>query len=121
MDEDGLGYIADSVVAATLREVTFELVRPGRGERERKAIDALHHSVLKGGDPQLFAVLDTVDEAPFPHLKVMTVDGKAAYIGSANLTAAAFEGRNLELGVLVHGEQVEVIDEFLNMYTGKGT
>ena len=117
MDAPGLGYIADSVVAATLREVTVEIVRPVGGKREQRAVDALHRSVDENGNPQRFTVLDTAIGAPFPHLKVMTVDGKAAYIGSSNLTAAAFEGRNLELGVVVHGSQVQVIDEFLDMYT----
>jgi phosphatidylserine/phosphatidylglycerophosphate/cardiolipin synthase-like enzyme len=46
----------------------------------------------------------------------MVVDGSAAYIGSANITAAGLAGRNLELGVLVRGSQVAVIDRILDFY-----
>ena len=121
MDEQGVGYLTDSIVAATLRQVAIELIRPVQGKRAHASIASLHHSIRKKGDPTRFTLLDTIEGGPFPHLKVMTVDGVAAYVGSANLTAAALEGRNLELGVLVHGKQVEVIDEFLDMYTGRDT
>ncbi len=121
MDEQGVGYLAESIVAATLRQVAIELIRPAQGKREHASIASLHHSVRKKGDLTRFTLLDTIEGGPFPHLKVMTVDGVAAYVGSANLTAAALEGRNLELGVLIHGKQVEAIDEFLDMYTGRGT
>ena len=121
MDEQGVGYLADSIVGATLRQVAVELIRPAQGRRERASIASLHHSVRKKGNPSLFTLLNTVEGGPFPHLKVMTVDGMVAYVGSANFTAAALEGRNLELGVLIHGKQVEVIDEFLEMYTGRDT
>ena len=119
MDEQGVSYLEDSIVAATLRQVAIELIRPAQGKRAHASIASLHRSVRKRGDPARFTLLDTIEGGPFPHLKVMTVDGVAAYVGSANLTAAAFEGRNLELGVLIHGNQVEVIDEFLDMYTGR--
>ncbi len=120
MDEQGVGYLADSIVAATLRQVAIEVIRPAHGKRAQASIASLHHSVREKGDPARFTLLDTIEGGPFPHLKVMTVDGVAAYVGSANLTAAALEGRNLELGVLIHGDQVEGIDEFLDMYTGGG-
>lgn len=119
MDEHGVGYLADSVVAATLREVTTELIRPASGKRALASIASLRRFVWEKGNPDHFTLLDAIPRAPFPHLKVMTVDGVAAYVGSAHLTAAALEGRNLELGVLVHGGHVEVIDHFLDMYTGK--
>jgi phosphatidylserine/phosphatidylglycerophosphate/cardiolipin synthase-like enzyme len=50
----------------------------------------------------------------------MVVDAKAAYIGSANITAAGLAGRNLELGVLVRGDQVAVIDKILDLYQQPG-
>jgi len=40
------------------------------------------------------------DDAPWAHLKVMTVDSAAAYIGSANVTGATLAGPNLELLVV---------------------
>lgn len=121
MDEQGVGYLVDSIVAATLRQVAIELIRPTQGRREHASIASLHYSVRQKGDPSLFTLRDTIEGGPFPHLKVMTVDGVAAYVGSANFTAAALEGRNLELGVLIRGSQVQVIDEFLNMYSERAT
>jgi phosphatidylserine/phosphatidylglycerophosphate/cardiolipin synthase-like enzyme len=55
-------------------------------------------------------------DAPFSHLKVVVADDAAAYISSANLTDAALAGRNLELGVLVRGGQVAVINALLDLY-----
>ncbi len=46
----------------------------------------------------------------------MVIDGVAAYVGSANVTAAGLAGRNLELGVLVRGSKVAVIEGLLDLY-----
>ena len=117
MDDQGLGYLADSIVAATLRCVSVELIEPADNHRATSSIAHLHRSIQQRGAPQHFRLLNATEGAPFPHLKVMTVDGLVAYVGSANLTAAALGGRNLELGVLVNGASVQVIDEFLDTYT----
>ena len=61
------------------------------------------------------AILNVTDPLPWPHLKVVTVDGRAAYIGSANITGPGLVGRNLELGVLVRGQQVEAIERTLDL------
>jgi phosphatidylserine/phosphatidylglycerophosphate/cardiolipin synthase-like enzyme len=61
-------------------------------------------------------VVRATKDAPFAHLKVMVVDGATAYVGSANITAAGLAGRNLELGVVVYGAQVSVIDRILDLY-----
>ena len=120
MDAEGVGYLKDSMVAATLRRIRVELVRPAAESREREAVSLLLGSVEERGRPEYFTILDPVEGAPFPHLKVMTTDGSTAYIGSANLTGAALAGRNLEFGVLVRGEQVQTLDRFLDLYTGVG-
>ena len=117
MDIEGVGYLEDSIVAATLRSVQVRLIRPVSGTREDESVDHLLESVREFGDLRTFAILNPVKGTPFPHLKVMTVDGSTAYIGSANLTGAALAGRNLEFGVLVHGEQVRVLDDYLDLYT----
>jgi hypothetical protein len=46
----------------------------------------------------------------------MTSDSIAAYIGSANVTGAGIAGRNLELGVLVRGARVAVVEQILDLY-----
>jgi phosphatidylserine/phosphatidylglycerophosphate/cardiolipin synthase-like enzyme len=65
-------------------------------------------------------VVRATKNAPFAHLKVMVVDSSTAYAGSANLTAAGLAGRNLELGVVVSGAQVAVIDRILDLYRSAG-
>lgn len=120
MDAEGVGYLKDSIVAATLRSIGVELVRPASRSRECEAVGLLLESVGERGRPEYFTILDPVEGAPFPHLKVMTTDSSTAYIGSANLTGAALAGRNLEFGVLVRGEQVRTLDRFLDLYTGVG-
>lgn len=97
--------------------VSVELIEPADNQRAISFIAHLHRTIQHRGDPKHFKLLNATEGTPFPHLKVMTVDGITAYVGSANLTAAALEGRNLELGVLVSGDPVSVIDEFLDMYT----
>ena len=116
MDIQGIGYLMDSLAAATLRRVEVEIVRPVSGRREDDALAALLAGVRANGDKNFLVVLEPLEGIPFPHLKVMSVDGKTAYAGSANFTAAALEGRNLEFGVLVVGEPVRVLDGFLDGY-----
>ena len=116
MDIQGIGYLMDSLAVATLRRVEVEIVRPVSGRREDDALAALLAGVRANGDKNFLVVLEPLEGIPFPHLKVMSVDGKTAYVGSANFTAAALEGRNLEFGVLVVGEPVRVLDGFLDGY-----
>ena len=63
-------------------------------------------------------MVGATSDGPFSHLKVMVVDSSSAYVGSANLTAAGLGGRNLELGVVVRGRRVRVIETILDTYEG---
>jgi len=116
IDESGISFLTDSIVAATRRGVTVELFDPESWEPARAATAALSEAVAANGDPARFRLVRTAAEAPFAHLKVMVVDASAAYIGSANITGAGLAGRNLELGVLVKGSQVAAIDRVLDLY-----
>jgi phosphatidylserine/phosphatidylglycerophosphate/cardiolipin synthase-like enzyme len=116
VDEPGIGFLADAIAAATLRSVVVDLFDPVAWEPARAAIAALTDTVTANGDPSRLRFVRSLPGAPFAHLKVMVVDGSAAYIGSANVTAAGLAGRNLELGVLVRGSQVAVIDNILDLY-----
>jgi phosphatidylserine/phosphatidylglycerophosphate/cardiolipin synthase-like enzyme len=116
IDESGMSFLVDSLVAATKRGVSVELFDPQSWEPARNAIASLVESIQRDGDMGKFHLLRTVVEAPFTHLKVMVVDAASAYIGSANITAAGLAGRNLELGVLVRGPQVSVIDSVLDIF-----
>jgi phosphatidylserine/phosphatidylglycerophosphate/cardiolipin synthase-like enzyme len=116
VDESGIGFLIDSIVAATNRGVEVQLFASQSWEPARAAIAALSQSVAAHGDASRFRLLGTKPDAPFSHLKVMLVDSAAAYIGSANITAAGLGGRNLELGVLIRGERVSVIDRILDLF-----
>lgn len=116
VDEPGIGFLADAIAAATQRGVVVDLFDPVVWEPARAAMAALTDAVTASGDPSRLRLVRALPDAPFAHLKVMVVDGSAAYIGSANITAAGLAGRNLELGVLVRGSQVAVIDNILDSY-----
>jgi phosphatidylserine/phosphatidylglycerophosphate/cardiolipin synthase-like enzyme len=116
LDDPGMSHLTDSIIAATRRGVTVHVFDPPNWEPAMPAIDALEHAVAEGGDPDKLRLVRATADAPFAHLKVVVVDASAAYVGSANLTAAGLAGRNLELGVLVEGPQVAVIDRILNLY-----
>jgi phosphatidylserine/phosphatidylglycerophosphate/cardiolipin synthase-like enzyme len=119
VDESGISYLIDSIVSATQRGVTVEVFDPPAWEPARAAISALADAVAAGGDSARFHLVRAAVDAPFAHLKVMVVDASAAYVGSANITAAGLAGRNLELGVLVRGAEVSVIDRILDLYQAR--
>jgi phosphatidylserine/phosphatidylglycerophosphate/cardiolipin synthase-like enzyme len=48
-----------------------------------------------------------------PHLKLLTVDGDAAYIGSANMTFAGMT-TNFEVGALVEGSAVVAFETLVD-------
>ena len=116
VDEPGITLLAEALAAATRRGVRVELFDPVDWEPARAAMTALRAAVASIGDDAGLRFVRALPDAPFAHLKVMTVDRSAAYIGSANITAAGLAGRNLELGVLVRGPQVAVIDDILDLY-----
>jgi len=113
MDESGVGYLVDALAAATRRNVSVELFVPTRSTHCVEAIAALGATVGRAGNPRLLSNVAFRSDAPWAHLKVMTTDGLRAYLGSANFTGPALGGANLELGVLLDGEQVHTIDSAL--------
>jgi phosphatidylserine/phosphatidylglycerophosphate/cardiolipin synthase-like enzyme len=116
VDEAGIGFLTDSIVAASRRGILVELFDPRSWEPARAAAAALSQAVASHGDSTRFRLLRMTPDAPFAHLKVMAVDASVAYIGSANITAAGLAGRNLELGVRVRGARVAVIDRILDLF-----
>ncbi len=117
VDATGLGVVAEVVAAATARSVHVELFQQTRwGQGELNALSHLRRLVSQQGDSTKVTVVALSPEAPFGHLKVVAADGAVAYVGSANMTAAALMGRNIELGVLLRGSDVAVIDRLLDLY-----
>jgi phosphatidylserine/phosphatidylglycerophosphate/cardiolipin synthase-like enzyme len=117
VDSAGLGLLVDVLAAATERGVVVEVFQQSRwGQAEWDAVATLRDNVATSGNRSLIRVVKIREEAPFAHLKVVTADHRRAYIGSANMTAAALMGRNIELGVLLLGTDVSVIERLLDLY-----
>lgn len=116
IDIPGLSFIGDALAAATSRGVALEILLPTRSTRADDALDDLEGTIRQGGTISNLRISRLRTDAPWAHLKVMTADSVAAYIGSANVTGAGITGRNLELGVLVRGATVAVVEQILDLY-----
>lgn len=116
VDRVGLSYMGEAVAAATCRGVQLEILLPTRSTHADDAISELTATIAAEGRPANFSVATLRYDAPWAHLKVLTADSQAAYIGSANVTGAGIGGRNLELGVLVRGESVVLVERILDMF-----
>lgn len=116
IDRPGLSFLGDALAAATARGVALEVLMPTRWTHADDALADLNMTIRLSGVPGNFQVSHLQLDAPWAHLKVLTSDASAAYIGSANLTGAGMAGRNLELGVLVRGAAVSVVDRVLDLF-----
>lgn len=116
IDQPGLSFMAEALAAATTRGVRLEILLPTRSTHADDALDDLTATIAAEGRSANFSVSRLREDAPWAHLKVLTSDSEAAYIGSANVTGAGIGGRNLELGVLVRGESVLVVERVLDTY-----
>lgn len=116
IDRVGLSFMSEALAAATSRDVQLEILLPTRSTHADGALDDLTATIARDGRPSNFSVSTLRDDAPWAHLKVLTSDSEAAYIGSANVTGAGIGGRNLELGVLIRGAPVVVVERILDMF-----
>jgi phosphatidylserine/phosphatidylglycerophosphate/cardiolipin synthase-like enzyme len=96
--------------------VALEVLLPTRSTHADDALDALRDTIRRSGSIARFSVARLRFDAPWAHLKVLTADTSSAYIGSANITGAGLTGDNLELGVLVRGPAVAVVERVLDLY-----
>lgn len=110
----GLHILEEALVHAARHGARIELTVPDQDEPRRllrhlsaELIDAIRLGWLIPG-------------VPWPHLKVVLVDGEAAYVGSANLTRAGLAGGNLELGVLIRGMETQKVSRLLDSIVGHG-
>ncbi|MDA8312467.1 MAG: phospholipase D family protein [Actinomycetota bacterium] len=116
IDRPGISYLADALAAATSRGVRLEILLPTRSTHAGGALDELRSHIAADGDPSRLLVAALRDDAPWAHLKALTADARAAYIGSANVTGAGLAGPNLELGILVRGPTVAVVERLLDLF-----
>jgi phosphatidylserine/phosphatidylglycerophosphate/cardiolipin synthase-like enzyme len=116
IDRTGLAFLADALAAATGRGVHLEILVPTRSTHAADALDHLRMTIAREGDLRNLSVMHFRHDAPWAHLKVLACDSKAAYIGSANVTGAGIAGPNLELGILVRGPAVAVVERALDLF-----
>jgi phosphatidylserine/phosphatidylglycerophosphate/cardiolipin synthase-like enzyme len=116
IDQTAMSLLADCLAAATARGVSLEVLLPTRSTYAGSALGGLERLIEREGDIRRFSVATLRDDAPWAHLKVLSSDATAAYIGSANVTRAGIAGGNLELGILVRGSAVATVEEVLDLF-----
>jgi phosphatidylserine/phosphatidylglycerophosphate/cardiolipin synthase-like enzyme len=104
VDGQGLRALEPALAGATNRGVAVDLVTVRRLERDDTA-EVLTSLLDDHGDRSRLQIHRLEGMRWFPHLKLLTVDGMAAYIGSANMTFAGMT-TNFEVGALVEGDAV---------------
>jgi phosphatidylserine/phosphatidylglycerophosphate/cardiolipin synthase-like enzyme len=116
IDQVAISFLADSLAAATARGVSLEILLPTRSTHAGSALGELERVIRAEGDIARLSVAALQNDAPWAHLKVLSSDASAAYIGSANVTRSGIGGQNLELGILVQGSAVATVEEVLDLF-----
>lgn len=102
IDREAIEALTVPLLAAADRGVRTSIVT--QREDARGVLVGLVDAFTRAGRAAHIGIRQVVEPHPWPHLKVVAVDGVEGYIGSANLTGNALLGRNLELGVLLRGD-----------------
>lgn len=104
------GVLNAALKAALRRGVSVELITTGQS---LAALDIGSLTRAAAGDLRVSRpTINMLDpKALGSHAKFCVSDGRAAYIGSANLTGPGLVGQ-IELGVLVRGPLVRQVEEF---------
>jgi phosphatidylserine/phosphatidylglycerophosphate/cardiolipin synthase-like enzyme len=116
IDQVAISFLADSLAAATARGVSLEVLLPIRSTHAGSALGELERVIRTEGDIARLSITALQEDAPWAHLKVLSSDASAAYIGSANVTQAGIGGQNLELGILVRGKAVVTVEKVLDLF-----
>lgn len=111
-DRPAANYLGPSIAAATRRSVSVTVLMVEQLGRDDASAE-LSRVVANLGSAARLQVIRGAPSDWFAHMKVLTVDACAAYVGSANSTIAGLT-TNFELGTLVEGSGVGVIDAFLD-------
>jgi phosphatidylserine/phosphatidylglycerophosphate/cardiolipin synthase-like enzyme len=112
VDGPGLRFLEPALAGATNRGVSVDLVTVRRLEREG-APEVLASLLGADGDRRHLSIHRLEGMPWFPHLKLLTVDGTAAYIGSANMTFAGMT-TNFEVGALLEGAAVVAFETLVD-------
>ena len=116
IDWSAVSFLADALSAATRRGVQVRVLLPTRSTHAADALKSLREAIVADGALENFFVATLRADAPWAHLKVISTDSTAAYIGSANVTGAGIGGPNLELGVFVRGPSVAVVERLIDSF-----
>ncbi|MCD6506486.1 phospholipase D family protein [Candidatus Poribacteria bacterium] len=105
--------LAEALRAALGRGVDVDIVSTGSSLR---ALELSYLRQKAHGRLRLFQPRTNIEDERRlgSHAKFCLVDGRYAYIGSANLTGPGLS-ENLEMGVLIHGKIARQIAEFWNL------
>ena len=104
IDGHAVGFLSYSLVTAMKRGVKIDvLTSAGKGVEMRPLID---EAIADSRCRMTVTELETVISSLGSHAKVLLVDDREAYVGSANLTSAGL-GRHVEIGVELAGPQVD--------------
>jgi|SRR5579862_655382 len=102
------GPLCDAVRFALARRVSVDVISSGKSLQTICAEFAQAGSLFRSFRPQA----NVLDESFIgSHAKFCVGDGRAGYIGSANLTGRGLSGQ-VEMGVLVRGQVAAQIEEF---------
>ena len=110
IDESAVEFLREAVVTAMKRGVRVDvLTSSGYGRVMRPVVDdALGDAACRVNVTELETIISSLGS----HAKVLLVDEREAYVGSANLTGAGL-GRHVEIGVELSGPQVEDLARLL--------
>jgi len=115
--EGGVDTIAESLAAATGRDVKVELLTRDLtmgNEQNSRYIRSIRNRVQTMGDPHHFSIFE-FNREQFPestlHAKMLVADSVRAYVGSANMTESSLRS-SLEAGVFFAGDAaMEIADD----------
>lgn len=108
VDQGGIDVVSVSLAAATRRGVPVVIGYAAAGEKY-SALTTFREAMERTADTTKLRVVGIDSGRPFPHAKLLAVDGERAYIGSANLTWPALTS-NVEFGALVSGHHVATLE-----------
>jgi phosphatidylserine/phosphatidylglycerophosphate/cardiolipin synthase-like enzyme len=108
VDSGGIAAIAHALAAASARRVSVTFGYRVAADR-MSAVRELQREVEHSGDRRFFRIVPLPESEIFPHLKLLAIDGRRAYIGSANVTYSGLTD-NVEIGAIVEGTAVVVYE-----------
>jgi phosphatidylserine/phosphatidylglycerophosphate/cardiolipin synthase-like enzyme len=119
--DGGVDTIAESLAAATGREVDVEMLTRDitmGNEQNHRYIQSIRDRIQMIGDPSHLSIFE-FNREQFPdsrlHAKMLVADSSRAYVGSANMTESSLRS-SLESGVFIAGRAASEIAAGIEMF-----